>query len=1106
MIKMDKKVILEQEDKTIKILKDFQKATVERIAYLFKHQQHRVLVADEVGLGKTLIAKGVIAKTARIRLEEGDDCFKTVYICSNQVIAKQNISKLNIFGVNTDYTSDTRLSMQHLIIWEKKNSDTDGNNQFIQLIPLTPGTSFNLGGKQGTVGERALIYTILEEVPEVKINRLNTLFSRKVSEARWDREKKFYKRRVKKCDKNSKGQYLKDITKRIKKYDKSHGIIKELNDYLVRNSAKQKGENDIAIISKLRQMFAEISVEMLEPDLIIMDEFQRFKFMLNKEDEAGSEMGILIEKFFKSKDSPTRVLLLSATPYKLYSTLDGIEENGQSNEHYEEFFGVINFLLDNETKKTRFKTIWEDYSNKMSEIKIGDSAFLCAKEKAEEALYHTMCRTERISVMDNADFIDDSSTKKSLEIEEADVQSYMQMGKLVMDTKQKMSFPADYVKSCPYLMSYMNSYKLKTGIENYFANNPSEVGKAEQNLLWIDKESINNYEGLKPVNARLERLKDCIFQNNSELLLWIPPCKPYYELSGVYKEAKNFSKVIVFSAWEMVPKMIGTMLSYEAERKTVGKLIQNSKEHKHTEYFVDNKKRFPVPRLRFNVSKGSVKSMSLFNLIYPSETLTELFNPIDCLNNCFSLEQIKANLEMELTKKIKLLEKYISPDVSDRENRKWYYLAPMLLDGSKKAFNWIQSVRESLDESDLEDELEDEFGDEQAAESKDKNTLFKKHLDVLEKELNNLRLGNMPDDLIPVLVDQVLGSFAVCLFRTYKDKIIATELARTFLNRFNTPENTAIVMLCYNDFSGDDETDDAHWKNVLKYCRDGNFQSMLDEYYELLCEGERIGSTDNSLKSKVARRMKNALSFHTASYKVDTFNDFKNRIENGLKNETNMRSHFAVAFTNSKSDDSKNANRKESLRDSFNSPMKPFVLASTSIGQEGLDFHNYCRKIMHWNLPGNPIDLEQREGRINRFKCLAIRQNIAQMFEDKKDFKKDIWSELWEAANNKAIEDARREGHKKSDLIPYWCLGKDQKIKIERIVPMYPISKDKTAYVRLIKILSLYRLTMGQARQEELLDYIFTEITDEKDRTELKKMFINLSPYWKKKTNKKDNN
>jgi len=28
---------------------------------------------------------------------------------------------------------------------------------------------------------------------------------------------------------------------------------------------------------------------------------------------------------------------------------------------------------------------------------------------------------------------------------------------------------------------------------------------------------------------------------------------------------------------------------------------------------------------------------------------------------------------------------------------------------------------------------------------------------------------------------------------------------------------------------------------------------------------------------------------------------------------------------------------------------------------EGLDFHHYCHAIVHWNLPSNPVDLEQRE-------------------------------------------------------------------------------------------------------------------------------------------------
>ena len=33
------------------------------------------------------------------------------------------------------------------------------------------------------------------------------------------------------------------------------------------------------------------------------------------------------------------------------------------------------------------------------------------------------------------------------------------------------------------------------------------------------------------------------------------------------------------------------------------------------------------------------------------------------------------------------------------------------------------------------------------------------------------------------------------------------------------------------------------------------------------------------------------------------------------------------------------------MREAFNSPFWPFILATTSVGQEGLDFHLYCRDI-----------------------------------------------------------------------------------------------------------------------------------------------------------------
>ena len=113
--------------------------------------------------------------------------------------------------------------------------------------------------------------------------------------------------------------------------------------------------------------------------------------------------------------------------------------------------------------------------------------------------------------------------------------------------------------------------------------------------------------------------------------------------------------------------------------------------------------------------------------------------------------------------------------------------------------------------------------------------------------------------------------------------------------------------------------------------------------------------------------MMDSLKIHTATYIADTYPDFKKRI-NGADRKSDgcrIRSSYAVGFTKDAGDNSKVVMRKENIRNAFNSPMRPFVLATTSIGQEGLDFHNYCCVIMHWNLPSNPIDLEQREGRKN---------------------------------------------------------------------------------------------------------------------------------------------
>lgn len=88
----------EIEKRTLSGLKDFQRATVERVDYLFRHNQNRVLVADEVGMGKTLIARGAIVKTARLRIRIYNIYIKhgsIIYLRLSSLKDKKKFNKYN---------------------------------------------------------------------------------------------------------------------------------------------------------------------------------------------------------------------------------------------------------------------------------------------------------------------------------------------------------------------------------------------------------------------------------------------------------------------------------------------------------------------------------------------------------------------------------------------------------------------------------------------------------------------------------------------------------------------------------------------------------------------------------------------------------------------------------------------------------------------------------------------------------------------------------------------------------------------------------------------------------------------------------------------------
>jgi hypothetical protein len=136
--------------------------------------------------------------------------------------------------------------------------------------------------------------------------------------------------------------------------------------------------------------------------------------------------------------------------------------------------------------------------------------------------------------------------------------------------------------------------------------------------------------------------------------------------------------------------------------------------------------------------------------------------------------------------------------------------------------------------------------------------------------------------------------------------------------------------------------------------------------------------------------------------------------------------------------------------------------------------------------------IEQREGRINRFKGLVIRQELAHRYRARlveQVGEGDIWQQLFALADQH-----ERIATGKCELIPYWHVDAE-KYLIERVIPMYPFSRDQVRLKRILKTLAIYRLAFGQPRQVELVDQLLSkEFSPEDVNAICQELMINLSP------------
>lgn len=1032
------------------IAKDFQEATANRIVELFKSGHNRVLLADEVGLGKTIVAKTVVEKTGVWRKENNEPDYVVVYICSNAGIANQNCGKLGIDKQYRVSISEGRLSMQHIKLAESMQSS------HVKLIPMTPATSFQMKIGAGIAHERALAFCLMDEcrvigsyAEEFSLLMRTCFIADKQS---WDRYVSGQRGRIYQL--NNKKQYLADMKERLQKTYKKDLIneVKSACRKIRKNMrlCKKDGKIDKIIpwqqqknlINRIRYWFAEISLDMLNPDLVIMDEFQRFKDLIEVDENDYSDSAMLSKKFLRD-NTDSCILLLSATPYKPYSTLSEITEGEES--HLKGFMRVIDFLANGAEESKQFHMVWENYSEHLAEIKGKDlSVLVSSKKDAESELYKRMCRTERRDAA-----IINTDKAKAMPVDcltSENISTYIAIQNLMQELGIG-NFPIDYVKSAPFLMSFMN-YKVKDKIDDALIDNKKNnmLQKEKMKLFkgvastFIKRSQINGYQKLPDSNARLHILFDEVFErikdtkSAPELLLWIPTANPYYvcDKNNIFEQSKGYTKTLVFSSWEMVPRVIATLTSYEAERLVNGRIGNKSVEQQS--YYAlpenadyedgDSPRKSKRGKTRFLIRE----QRELF--VYPSIWLAKQYDYKEYFG--WNIKDIKKEIKKKIKKEL-----YAITDKYSIEKGKV---------GAKQLL------------------------------------VLLKLMDAMALRLETEEIPErVPDDEeLEVLVNMAIASPAICLYRSLGEienikerQEVALECCdASFISMFNRPESRSIMDAVFEGKRG--SSDENHYEQAFHYCVDGNFQAMLDEYKFAL------GFTGMEFVEAV-----NSSFLQTSNLPYVSQEYYKSLLLNHLQSKIpRLRVHFAAGYFDAKTSD-KTIQRVNNVRNAFNSPFRPFVLATTSVGQEGLDFHLYSRKIVHWNLPSNPIDLEQREGRINRFLCHAIRQNVAEN-EAPSD-----WDEKFVVTREKYGADA-------SEMVPFWCLPEDYpyKYQIERIVPMYPFSQDKLKYDHLINVLALYRLTLGQPRQEEMIAILQREDLSVEQMEEL---FFDLSPFSRNK-------
>lgn len=1005
-------------------LKGFQRDAVEHIIerlYRTPGVSGRYLVADETGLGKSVVARGVVASAiAELQDAAHIDRIDVVYICSSTDLAKQNLRRLNVTGDPhlgiTNRLTMLALETRHLA------SDSTVSGKKVNLVSFTPGTSFEMGWQTGSQEERHLLHVLLNGMDGVdpRTERASALL---------------FQGGVATIDRFQAGITTMRATlgagpdpvieREFSTAIRANGLYAEF--IRLRDALRDQDELPAelrrevnGLTARLRGALAAASVESLEPDLVILDEFQRFRHLIDP--GSGSAASELAHHLFNYRDA--RVLLLSATPYKPYTTVAGDSDD----DHYRDFMTTLEFLVgEDHDALDRIRHAFRGYRQ----------AIVAGSPADEEAatlrreLLPFMSRSERPRLEEGRDLhvrrvVSDVPTAD-------DLRDYASLQRFAREIDAPVSL--DYWKSIPYFASFMEGYRPGERARHELEKDTAtvELRSSISQLRSLDSARIRRYEPVDFGNARLRSFAGETIDEGWWRLLWVPPSLPYQVPGPVYSPLSDGSvtKRLIFSAWSSVPTSVASLLSYEAERRMVeGSLLtENTAEAR----------RAVSSRLDYVVRDGRPSRMSALAIFWPHPGLAALGDPITLWDN--GATEVEA--DAALTRIDERIRAMCPPPSETHSEAAWeaFFAWPgKWPDGVQRrsdiAAYWLAGRGGGTN-------TDAESGGalrEHAKVALGQATAARWHGDLALLAIHSP--GNIAYRALRRICENIDDELRKDLWRA------AARLANGIRTLFNRMD----VLFLIDQLYGHEQ---PYWKSVLDYCADGNLQAVLDEYcFQLKLEmaGARV---DGVALQLIADRVVEALTLRTSRYNARATDTAFTKIPVTVR--------FALRYGNAAGDSE--SVRAPEVRNAFNSPFWPFVLASTSVGQEGIDFHWWSHSVVHWNLPSNPVDFEQREGRVNRFGGHAVRKNVASAHGPNAlvgaRSGKNPWQSAFEAATDRP---------ELGEFSPWWIYPGEA--RVERLIVHFPLSREDAQYVQLRHSLTLYRMMLGQPRQEDMMELL----------------------------------